>query len=102
MFDPLKAATAKQFPILNRLSQQQITNTATSSGFYSIFHRAGYSNAWIAADVLAWQQLRQRLIVTLPVGIAAIFLAVMAGDLPPAKTAQGHLTTLHQYPGELF
>ena len=72
MVDPLKTATREQFPILNGLSKDQIIDIATSSSFYQFFHSEGYSDAWIAADVLAWQRLQQKIKLTLPIVIAAI------------------------------
>jgi hypothetical protein len=73
MSDPLKIATAKQFPTLNGLSDQQITNIAISSSLYRLFHKAGYSDPWIAADVLAWQRLQRQIIIALPVAVTAIW-----------------------------
>ena len=77
MLDPLKTATAKQFSILNGLSDQQIASIAASSSLYWLFHEAGYSDAWIAADSVAWQQLQQKIRITLPVVMVAIFLVGM-------------------------
>ncbi len=81
MFDPVKTASSKQFSSLNGLSNQQVTDLATRSGLYQVFYRAGYSNAWIAADLLAWQRLQQKIIILVPVVILAIFLAGICGDM---------------------
>lgn len=82
MSDPLKTATARQFPTLTGLSDQQITNIAISSGLYQLFHKAGYSDAWIAADRLAWQRLQQKIIIALHVAITAIWIVAFMQWLP--------------------
>jgi len=84
MFDPLKTATANQFSILNGLSDKQITDIATGSGFYQLFHQRGYSDAWIAADVVAWERFQQNVRFTLPLVVAAVYIVAMTSRYEPA------------------